>query len=74
MTIDELRREALGLDLPSRASLARELLSSLDDLSEAETEQLWLEESLRRHQEIVSGAVDPVSAEEALAKARAARR
>ena len=74
MTIDELRREALGLDLASRASLARDLLSSLDDLTEAETEQLWLEESLRRHQEIVSGAVETVSADEALAKARAARR
>ncbi len=74
MTIDELRREALGLDPPGRASLARDLLSSLDDLSEAEVEQLWLEESLRRHQEIASGAVGTVSADEALAKARAARR
>ena len=74
MTIDELRREALGLDLPGRASLARDLLSSLDDLSEAEVEQLWLEESLRRHQEVASGAVRTVSADEALARARAARR
>jgi hypothetical protein len=73
MTIDELRREALGLDLPSRARLARDLLTSLDDLSEAEVEQLWLEESLRRHEEIASGAVETVSAEEALAKARARR-
>ena len=48
MTIDELRREALGLDLSSRARLAHELLNSLDDLSEAEIEQLWLEESQRR--------------------------
>jgi len=74
MTIDELRREALGLDLPSRASLARDLLSSLDDLSEAEIERLWLDESLHRHQEVASGAVATVSADEALAKARAARR
>ena len=74
MTIEELRREALGLDLPSRASLARDLLSSLDDLSEAEVEQLWLEESQRRHQDVASGAVATVSADEALAKARAARR
>lgn len=73
MTIDELRREALGLDLPSRASLARDLLSSLDDLTETEVERLWLEKSLRRHDEIASGAVETVSAEEALARARAAR-
>lgn len=74
MTIDELRRQALGLDPKSRASLARELLTSLDDLSEAEVEQLWLEESQRRHEEIVSGAVETVSAEEALRRARQARR
>jgi hypothetical protein len=74
MTIDELRREALGLDLSSRARLAHELISSLDDLSEAEIEQLWLEESQRRLDEVASGAVESVSVEEALAKARAARR
>ncbi len=73
MTIDELRREALGLDLPSRARLARDLLSSLDDLSESEIEQPWLEESVRRHDDVVSGAVETVSMDEALAKARAAR-
>jgi hypothetical protein len=74
MTIDELRREALGLDLSSRARLAHELISSLDGLSEAEIEQLWLEESQRRLDEVASGAVESVSVEEALAKARAARR
>jgi hypothetical protein len=73
MTIDELRREALGLDVPSRARLARDLLSSLDDLSESEIEQLWLEESVRRHDEVVTGAVETVAMDEALAKARAAR-
>ncbi len=73
MTIDELRREALGLDLSSRARLARDLLSSLDDLSESEIEQLWLEESVRRHNEVVTGAVETVAMDEALAQARAAR-
>jgi hypothetical protein len=74
MTHDELRREALRLDPKSRAALARELLTSLDELSEGEVEQLWLEESQRRHEEIVSGAVETVSADEALAQARKARR
>lgn len=72
MTIDELKREALRLDPSGRAGLARELLDSLDELSEAEVEQLWLEEAVRRHQEIVTGAVETVSMEEALSKARAA--
>ena len=74
MTIDEIKREALQLDPSTRASLARDLLESLDDLSEAEIEQLWLEESRRRLEEVTSGAVETVSADEALAKARAARR
>ena len=74
MTIDELKRQALQLDPSSRAVLARDLLESLDDLTEAEIEHLWLEEAERRHQEIVSGAVDTVSMEEALSRARAARR
>ncbi len=73
MTIDELRREALELDLPSRARLARELLSSLDDLSEAEVEQLWLQEAVRRHDEVAAGAVETIALDEALASARAAR-
>lgn len=74
MTIDELKREALQMDPSMRASLARDLLESLDDLSEAEIEKLWLEEAERRHQQIVSGAVETVSMEEALSKARAALR
>jgi Putative addiction module component len=74
MTIDELKREALQLDPSKRASRARDLLESLDDLTEAEVEQLWLEEAERRHHQIVTGAVETVSMEEALSKARAARR
>jgi hypothetical protein len=74
MTIDELKREALRLDPSKRASLARDLLESLDDLTEAEVEQLWLEEAERRHHQIVTGAVETVSMEEALSKARASRR
>lgn len=71
MTIEELKREALQLDPSMRASLARDLLESLDDLTETEVEQLWLEEAERRHHEIASGVVETVSMEEALSKARA---
>lgn len=72
MTIDELEREALALDPRGRARLAHKLLDSLDELSEAEVEQLWLEESERRLAEVVSGSVATVSADEAIAHARAA--
>ena len=74
MTIEELKREALRLDPSDRAGLAKDLLDSLDELSEDEIEQLWLDEAVRRHEEVVSGAVKTVPIEEALSKARAARR
>lgn len=73
MTIDELRREALRLDPSTRASLARDLLESLDDLAEREVEQLWLEEAERRRQEVASGAVRAIPMDEVFARARARR-
>lgn len=73
MTIDELKREALRLDPSTRASLARDLLTSLDALSESEIEQLWLEEAVRRHEEVAAGKVETVAMQDALTKIRAAR-
>jgi putative addiction module component (TIGR02574 family) len=71
MTVDELKSEALRLAPQARAELARELLHSLDDLSEAEVDQLWLEEAARRDSEIDSGAVQAVPADEVLARLKA---
>ena len=72
MTIDELRREALGLDLRSRASLARDFLSSLHHLSEGEIEQLWLEEAVRRDAALDAGSPSSDAAD-VLSRARARR-
>ncbi|MBU2600837.1 MAG: addiction module protein [Actinobacteria bacterium] len=74
MTIDELKREALQLDPSTRASLARDLLVSLDDLSEAEVERLWLEEAVRRDEEMASGKVQPIPMDEVFAELRSARK
>lgn len=74
MTIDELKREALRLDPSTRASLARDLLESLDDLSESEVERLWLEEAVRRDEEMASGKVQPIPMDEVFAELRAARK
>jgi putative addiction module component (TIGR02574 family) len=74
MTIDELKREALQLDPPTRAGLARDLLVSLDDLSEAEVERLWLEEAVRRDEEMASGKVQPIPMDEVFAELRSARK
>ena len=73
MTIDELKREALQLDAATRAQLARDLLVSLDDLSEAEVERLWLEEAVRRDVEMASGTVKPIPTDEVFAELRATR-
>ena len=64
-------REALRLKATDRASMARELLNSLETLSEAELEQLWVEEALRRSAEIDAGIVETIPADEVLAQARA---
>jgi len=73
MTKDEVLREALRLDPSTRARLAHELLDSLDALSEAEVEQLWLEEAARREAELENGTATSSPAAEVLARARARR-
>ncbi|MGB6065243.1 MAG: addiction module protein [Desulfomonilaceae bacterium] len=57
MSLDELKAEVLKLSPKARAELAHALLMSLEDLSEAEIEKLWLEEAIRRDEEIEAGKV-----------------
>jgi hypothetical protein len=73
MTVDELKAAALRLAPQARANLARELLSSLDELSAAEIEQLWFEEAARRDRELDAGTVQSLPADEVLARAKARR-
>jgi hypothetical protein len=71
VTIDELMREALQLEPSARASMAHELLNSLESLSDAQIERLWVEEAIRRSAELDAGLAGTVSAEDAIARARA---
>lgn len=71
MTVEELMREALRLDAPARATMAHELLISLESLSDAEVQQLWADATVLRSAELDAGTATTVSAEEALACARA---
>lgn len=73
MTIEELKREALRLDPETRAELAHALLSSLDTLSDAEIERLWIDEAARRDAELDSGAASSSPAQDVLARARSRR-
>lgn len=74
MSVDELKAEALRLDPQTRAYLARELLASLDGLSEAEIQKLWLDQALRRDEELDSGAARAYPSDEVLDRARTRRK
>ncbi|OHE17298.1 MAG: addiction module antitoxin RelB, partial [Syntrophobacterales bacterium GWC2_56_13] len=64
----------LKLSPAYRASLAKELLASLDSMSESELQTLWEDEAIRRDDEIDQGSarLDPISG--ALNRARARRK
>ena len=71
MSLDELKAEAMKLSTEARAQLAHALLLSLDELSESEIGKLWLEEAIRRDEEMDAGKLDGRSAEEVFRDARA---
>ncbi len=71
MDSKSLEKHALQLPAADRAKLAHKLLESLDTLSDAEREQLWLAEAGRRAAQIDSGEVQLVPGQEVARKARA---
>ncbi|TAH46861.1 MAG: addiction module antitoxin RelB [Gammaproteobacteria bacterium] len=71
MDLKTIEREALGLPPAHRAKLAHELLESLDALSPAEIDELWLDEAERRLKDLDEGRTQLVPAEEVYRKARA---
>lgn len=60
-TIKNLAETVVLLPVNERAYLAERLVSSLD---ETDTEQKWAEEAIRRRDEVRSGRVKPIPAEE----------
>jgi hypothetical protein len=69
--LEDVEQEALELKLDDRAALAEKLLRSLEGLSEAENERLWLAEAERRQREIQIGQVEAPSGDEVLRRAAA---
>lgn len=69
---EEVKTQALSLGLKERADLAKELLESLDSPSEAELEQLWLDEVGRRIERVKQGQSKLIPYEEALKRAKTA--
>jgi len=73
MCVEELKTEALKLGPESRAFLARELLASLDNLSVSEVESLWLDEAIRRNNELDAGHDTAYPVDEVLERLRNCR-
>lgn len=71
MDTETIERQALELPLSERAALAHKLLLSLENLSESEHAQVWLDEAARRAAEIDEGTVQLVSSDEVSRRARA---
>ena len=68
--IDELEAEALALVASERARLARVLLQSLDEPSDAEIEAEWVAVAERRLADIHGGSATTIPAEQVLQEAR----
>ena len=68
MSVQELEAEVLKLPSRERARLAEVLIASLDE--EDEIAQAWIDESERRYEELRSGKIKGIPAEEVFARVR----
>lgn len=68
MSVQELEAEVLNLPSHERARLAEVLIASLDE--EDEIGQAWIDEAERRYEELHSGKVKGIPAEEVFARVR----
>lgn len=66
-----IEQEALHLPLSERARLAHKLLLSLEEFTESEMTETWLDEADRRAIEIDQGLVQLIPADVVSRKARA---
>jgi putative addiction module component (TIGR02574 family) len=69
--LEEIEGELLRLTPAARASLAKKLLDSLEDLSEEENERLWAEEADARYVDFKAGRTTASPGDEVFARARA---
>jgi len=73
-TIERLAEQALKLPTEARARLADLLVESLDAEEIGRIERLWAAEAIRRRDEVRSGRVKTIPADEARRKVRRAVR
>jgi putative addiction module component (TIGR02574 family) len=70
LTPEQLAEQAMSLPTESRARLADLLVESLDAAELTPIDRAWVDEARRRRDEVRSGAVTPIPAEEAFKKVR----
>lgn len=71
MNTKDVALEALSLPVNARAKLALELIESLDNLTPMEIEALWIEEAVRRADQIDAGVVELIDSKTVSAQVRA---
>ena len=67
---DRVAADAMKLPMRDRVRLAQQLVSTLDDQSETEVEELWFSEAQRRLDELNDGRVKGIDAADAFRMAR----
>jgi len=72
--LEEIESELLQLDRHTRAALAKSLLESLEDLSEEECEELWIQEAEARYADFQAGKTSAIDGDEVFARMRARNR
>jgi putative addiction module component (TIGR02574 family) len=68
--VEKIAEVALSLPSDARALLADRLVESLDPLTDVDVRASWVTEALRRRDEVRSGKVKTIPADEALARVR----
>lgn len=68
--VKELEEQALKLPEKDRATLAEQLIRSLDSNIDSDVEEAWLEEAERRYKAYLNGDVEAIDAEDVFRKAR----
>lgn len=72
--LDQLTAEAMKLSPRERVRLAQQLVSTLDDEVETDTEELWFAEAERRLAELRGGKIQGIDSDAAFRSAREALR
>jgi len=70
LTVEEIEAAARKLGDVDRDRLLRTLIADIDVEQEDQIHSLWVQEAIRRHQELRSGHVKGIPIDETLRKAR----